>query len=580
MQSRLKVVYKETTTILTDSFTEDISREPDSVGYAELKLRVQLLGITNPFILSQSGKLISDHRPLRAALECNIKSVPCIFSEDTDELKRFQISMGHKDELMDKYKVLMQDIKKKDTVYALIIRKEILDEVYNIKQGDRSDLKPEIAAAVRERNSIVSRTYRTIINRIIDELQKIYADDKDARNEWIKNQRNGISLKKMLKAARTHAAKSIDAKGNKVVTTPTTETTTTKIIELPVDSPTGDNLSTEITRKVKSKKIPLIPISDIGSNTLHDAVNLTVFNSPINDEQSLIDAHIKTYDPDKINILNVSCLELSLLPDGINLVITSPPYLLFRQPQEGVDNNEEFGLEPDVETYAERLADYFLNLKSKLAPNATIYVILADKMIRGCFQLAPEMFVLKMIKKGFVCKDKIWWVKKNVQFGDGENTAQNVEYILKFCVKGADSYSNYDWLLNEPKFEGNVFGDDPLTMKMSSFVNLKDGYLTTGTANTAKLRELCIKEGFFLEHSSTYLPEVPYACLKISALKNSIVYDPFSGCNNTAVACLWAPELNLTYYGTELNEQSVKASFINIEQVHGYKPKKEFKQAA
>ena len=91
---------------------------------------------------------------------------------------------------------------------------------------------------------------------------------------------------------------------------------------------------------------------------------------------------------------------------------------------------------------------------------------------------------------------------------------------------------------------------------------------------------MCIKEGFFLDHTSTYLPELPYACLKTSALRNSIVYDPFSGCNNTAVACLWASELNLTYYGTELNEQSVKASWINIEKVHGYKPIEELKIAA
>lgn len=549
MNGKMQIIYLDPKTILTHSFAEETLKEYDVVRYSEILLRTRLMGVPNPFILDKSRRVISDQAPLKAALELGIKSVPTITVEDSDELKRLQKAYGHTDDLMSKYITLMHNIPRKDTAYAMLIRKEVLEDVYGIKQGIRGDLNPELKAAITERNNIASTAYRTMLNRIAEELAKVYKDDKDARNEWIRKLGTSISIKTLLREARKLVAKSVDVNG---------------VVHLP-----SDRIISK--QKVETKSSDVKDQAELSSESdVSKKFDITTNQQSvqINREQ-----HVKTYDTSKINFFNQSCSELSLLPNNIDLIITSPPYWLFRAPQEGINNQEEIGNEPDVDTYADRLSDCFVKCIPKLKKEAIIYVVIADKVSDGCYQSAPELFMIKMIQKGFKLRDKYYWVKSVARPHDGDHAIQNVEYIFKFSLD-AKPNTYYDWLATSDDYKNSTFGKGN-TIKFGSYLNLSDHVITTAAANTAKLRDKCAEKGLFLEHSSTYPLEIPYACIRMSGRKNSVVVDIFSGCGNTAVACLQAnidADLNLTFYGTEINQESVIASKINIEEVYGFKP--------
>lgn len=567
MNPKMTVIYKEPATILKDAFAEETLKEYDNVRYSEILLRTRLMGATKPLLLDITGKLVSDRADLKAMVEAGIKSVPTITVEDSDELKRLQKALGHTDDLMSKYKTLMHNMPRKDTAYAMLIRKEILEEVYGIKQGIRGDLNPELKAAITQRNNITSTAYRTMLNRIAEELFKVFKDDKDARNEWIRKYGTSISIKSLLREARKLVAKSVDANGE--VQLPSVNTTLKQKTETkPIGVKADVQLPSESVASKKHEITTALPLqSESVASKKHEIT--TALPSDQNDKEECV----KTYDASKINFFNQSCFELSLLPNNIDLIITSPPYWLFRAPQDGINNEEEIGIEPDVDTYAERLSDCFVRCKPKLKKNAIIYVVIADKVNDGCYQGAPELFMIKMIQKGFKLRDKYYWVKSVARPHDGDHSIQNVEHIFKFSLD-AKPNTYYDWLATSNDYNNSTFGKGN-TIKFGSYLNLSDHVIATAAANTAKLRDKCIEKGLYLEHSTTYPIEVPYACIRLSARKNSVVADIFSGCGNTAVACLQAnidADLNLSFYGTEINPESVKASKINIEEVYGFKP--------
>jgi len=273
---------------------------------------------------------------------------------------------------------------------------------------------------------------------------------------------------------------------------------------------------------------------------------------------------------EQIHIHNQSCFDLSIIPDkSIQSIVTSPPYFLMRPSQVGVESSEEIGTEKDIELYTDRLVDCFVRCIPKLTADATIWVNLADVMRQGGFKGAPELFLVKMIRAGFICCDKVHWVKTSAQPGDGDNSFQNVEYLLKFSLTPTP-YVNYEWLNETSDFDGSTFGKGA-RIKLSSFVNLKRGFVTTNIANTGKLRRACSLAGFHLEHSSTFPPEIAYMCIKLSCREKSHVLDLFNGCGNSAVALLYA-DMGLTYHGIELNCLSVRASQINLDKIHGLMP--------
>ncbi len=269
------------------------------------------------------------------------------------------------------------------------------------------------------------------------------------------------------------------------------------------------------------------------------------------------------YITDRIRIYNKPNSDLSIIPDkSVQNICSSPPYYKMRPAQEDIVADEEIGREATLELYIQALVTSFGRCKRVMTEDGTCWVNLMDVVRDGCYQLVPEKFMAAMVDDGWICSDKLYWVKTNGQPGDGDNSFQNVEYLMKFSLC-QNPYTDYTWLNETSDFKGNSFGKGP-GIKLASFVNLKQGFVTTSGANTSRLREACEKEGFYLDHTSTYPLEIPYVCIKLSSKKGSHLLDIFSGTSTTAKASLYA-EMGLTYHGFEINKFSVRASKVNIE---------------
>ncbi len=252
-----------------------------------------------------------------------------------------------------------------------------------------------------------------------------------------------------------------------------------------------------------------------------------------------VDANEKyDYVKNNINIYNQSCTDLTKLTLGsIQSFITSCPYFGVPTPNSNINDPEIIGNEKTVDEFADRLANIFQNCIPYLTEDGSIFVIISDVVRNGSYQLGPETLMVKMRERGFKISDKQFWLKLNGQPGDGQNTFQNVEYVIRFSVCD-EPYTNYEWLNETDAFSGNTFGEGE-KIKLGSYVNLKKGFITTSSANTVKLREACeLTGGFYLDHNTTQPVEIPYALIKMSAKKGSSICDLFNGCGTTAKAVL------------------------------------------
>ncbi len=260
---------------------------------------------------------------------------------------------------------------------------------------------------------------------------------------------------------------------------------------------------------------------------------------------------------DQIKIYNQSCFDTSHIPDAsVAAIVTSPPYYKMRN-QGMVD---EIGQEETVDLYIQNLVTLFSTNKRILKSDGCIWVNLGDYVKDGQYSLVPERLMIKMVEAGFLVNDIVHWVKTTAQYCDGNRSTRNFEHLIQFTLD-KNYYNDQTWLNNAEGFEDNKFGDGT-RIKLSAFLNLKDGIVKTSSANTLRLKEACKNEQFFLDHSSTYPVEIPFLCIKNSSREGDTIVDLFNGCGTSAKACL---ETNRNYIGFEVNPLYVRASKVNIE---------------
>ncbi len=274
------------------------------------------------------------------------------------------------------------------------------------------------------------------------------------------------------------------------------------------------------------------------------------------------------YITDQIKIYNQSCLDLAHIPDkSVRAVIGSPPYHIMKPAQEGF--NDELGQEQTARQYAMHLLEHYIPCKRIMLDDGSIWVVINEGIKNGSYTGAVEWFIVLMIDAGFLLNDVLIWAKYNTQPSGGNRSTRNFEYVLQFTLKPVPK-CDFTWLNEFEPLKDNVFGAGA-GIKLTSFIHIKEGFVQTSTANTGRLREACEKEGFYLEHSSTYPSEIPFACIKTSCQKGDHIVDLFNGCGNTAKAVLYV-DMGITYHGFEINPVSIRASKINIEMDFGKQP--------
>ena len=289
-----------------------------------------------------------------------------------------------------------------------------------------------------------------------------------------------------------------------------------------------------------------------------------------------------------IEILHGDALEkIKLLKDkSIDCIVTSPPYWRLRD----YGNEKQLGIEETPEEFINTLCDFFDNCWKVLKNTGTLFVNLGDSYSnsniistigrRGFYKgdkpdkilkkekcIArkkslvgiPAMFMIEMIKRGWILRNKIIYQKSNVMPESVTDRFSNDYEELFFFVKNEKYYFKKQY---EPYAEKtlNAFKNGEIPQ---SHEYLKSGQSKIAMRNNKnwlavvsekgrnmrtvwKIGTVGIKES----HFSTFPEELVKRCILSGCPERGIVLDPFLGSGTTLKV---AKKLNRSGIGIELN---------------------------
>ncbi len=136
----------------------------------------------------------------------------------------------------------------------------------------------------------------------------------------------------------------------------------------------------------------------------------------------------------QLNIIhNTSCIEgMRQLPDkSVDMVITSPPYFNLRD--YGADG--QLGQEKSVAEYLDNLIAVFDEVYRILKDCGSCWVNISDVYDNQCLSCIPDKFKIKMIERGWVCRNEIIWHKPNAMPSSAKNRFNNDYEKLFFFTK-------------------------------------------------------------------------------------------------------------------------------------------------
>ena len=299
-----------------------------------------------------------------------------------------------------------------------------------------------------------------------------------------------------------------------------------------------------------------------------------------------------------IEILHGDALEkIKLLKDkSIDCIVTSPPYWRLRD----YKNGKQLGLEETPEEFINTLCNFFDNCWKILKDTGTLFVNLGDsysnsnsisttgrkgfskddrpdtmlkkekcnarkKSLVGI----PAMFMLEMIKRGWILRNKIIWHKSYILPASVKDRFTNDYEEVFFFVKNEKYYFEKQY---EPYAERTLNalknGIIPNSYKYleqeymknkpkSRMRNVKKDWLTVVSEMGRNMRTVWnigtvgIKEA----HFATFPEELVRRCILAGCPENGIVLDPFLGSGTTLKV---AKKLNRNGIGIELNQEYIQ----------------------
>ena len=144
------------------------------------------------------------------------------------------------------------------------------------------------------------------------------------------------------------------------------------------------------------------------------------------------------------------CLEvLQRLPDQcIDMIITSPPYFNLRD--YGVDG--QIGVEPSVNLYIDRLIKVFTEAHRVLKDTGSCWVNIGDSYNDNALVCAPDLFKIKMVEMGWLCRNEIIWHKPNAMPSSAKTRFNNDYEKLYFFTKKKKYFfeTQYEPLKSKP----------------------------------------------------------------------------------------------------------------------------------
>lgn len=236
------------------------------------------------------------------------------------------------------------------------------------------------------------------------------------------------------------------------------------------------------------------------------------------------------------------------LEDGcVDVVVTSPPY--FRQRDYG--SKRQIGQEASPDTYVQRLAELFAELKRVVKPTGSAWVVIGDKYVGGELLGMPWRVCLAIKDSGWKLRSDCIWHKPNAM-PSSVKTRPTTDHEYIFFFSNSDQYYYDADAIREPhvtfsensKMKGGrkhfgVRGGTPESGKNAGDNNLHDGRWdqafhpkgrnkrTVWSISLSKFREA---------HFAVFPESLVETCIKATCPSGGVVLDPFSGAGTTAVA--------------------------------------------
>lgn len=165
-------------------------------------------------------------------------------------------------------------------------------------------------------------------------------------------------------------------------------------------------------------------------------------------------------------IMHGDCIELlrQMPAESIDMVITSPPYFNLRD--YGV--NGQIGKEDDHERYIDNLILVFDEVKRVLKDDGSCWVNLDDVYLNQSLIGIPDRFKIRMLEKGWLCRNEIIWHKPNAMPSSAKTRFNNDFEKLFFFTKRKKYFfrTQYEPLKSQPakgnggKSEGKYKGQE------------------------------------------------------------------------------------------------------------------------
>ena len=122
--------------------------------------------------------------------------------------------------------------------------------------------------------------------------------------------------------------------------------------------------------------------------------------------------------------------------NSIDMCITSPPYFNLRD----YGTKGEIGQESTIENYLDNLVGVFNVVKTVLKEGGSLWVNLGDVYIDGSLACIPDLFKLRMVASGWICRNEIIWHKPNAMPSSAKTRFNNDYEKLFFFTKSKDYY--------------------------------------------------------------------------------------------------------------------------------------------
>ena len=194
-------------------------------------------------------------------------------------------------------------------------------------------------------------------------------------------------------------------------------------------------------------------------------------------------------------ILQGDSLEMlkTLDSESVDVVITSPPYFNLRSYECGP---EQYGIEPTVFEYLEKLYRVMDELKRVVKDTGTVWVNLGDGYdpVKSCYGV-PERFYVHCIDDGWIARNHIIWYKRNHMPGSTEDRFTNAYESVFFLTKNIKYQFDLDPVrekpLHRPPKNPKRTGRKPNNKALGNrnFKPIKEKYAGEPQSNVARLHK-------------------------------------------------------------------------------------------